>query len=201
MLSQYATVTGGTDLPSASSSSQLCFQNLQQSYEPRFGGFTQSPKFPQPVNMSFLLQAYVRNSFNDRDSQLALDMVLHTLKKMAKGGIHDHIGLVNIQFIHNFTICLSASTLYSCSKGFARYSTDEKWHVPHFEKMLYDQAQIAALYCDVYLITKKEEFAVIVRDILSYSTNCLSDISGGFYRYFRFLFWNWLNSDTSLKLN
>jgi len=101
MLSQFASVAGGSDLPSASLCSKLCFQHLQQSYEPQYGGFSQSPKFPQPVNMSFLLRAHVRNKFDKSDSQLTLDMVLHTLKKMAKGGIHDHVGSVNILLIRD----------------------------------------------------------------------------------------------------
>jgi len=68
-------------------------------------------------------------------------------------------------------------------QGFARYSTDEKWHVPHFEKMLYDQAQLAVVYTDAYLLTNDQDFARVASDILSYVSNDLSDPSGGFYRY------------------
>jgi hypothetical protein len=70
-------------------------------------------------------------------------------------------------------------------QGFARYSTDEKWHVPHFEKMLYDQAQLAAVFTDAYLLTKDQDFARVVGDIVSYVSSDLSDPSGGFYRYLR----------------
>lgn len=73
--------------------------------------------------------------------------------------------------------------LYACyQKGFARYSTDEKWHVPHFEKMLYDQAQLASVYTDAFVLTKDPEFSRVVHDILTYVNRDLSDPSGGFYR-------------------
>lgn len=85
-------------------------------------------------------------------------MCLHTLKRMAYGGIHDHV-----------------------NTGFARYSVDDKWHVPHFEKMLYDQAQLAVAYCDAYLVTKDIFYADVVRDILNYVSRDLSHKLGGFY--------------------
>lgn len=71
---------------------------------------------------------------------------------------------------------------FAFGKGFARYSTDGEWHVPHFEKMLYDQAQLASAYTDAYLLTGDADLARVVRDILTYATNDMTDPSGGFYR-------------------
>ncbi|KAJ3047510.1 spermatogenesis-associated protein 20, partial [Rhizophlyctis rosea] len=88
----------------------------------------------------------------------ALDMVDFTLKQIARGGIHDHVGL-----------------------GFHRYSVDKHWHVPHFEKMLYDQAQLCAAYLDAYQCTKDEFHAEIVRDIIQYVERDLLSPEGGFY--------------------
>ncbi|KAJ9586527.1 hypothetical protein L9F63_019824, partial [Diploptera punctata] len=134
-----------------------CIEQLSQSYEPQFGGFGESPKFPQPVNLNFLFHVHSREPNSEAGSR-ALDMCIYTLKMMAKGGIHDHV-----------------------AQGFARYSTDERWHVPHFEKMLYDQAQLAVAYSSAYVATKDPFFADVVRDILTYVSRDLSDKSGGFY--------------------
>ncbi|XP_069691071.1 spermatogenesis-associated protein 20 isoform X2 [Periplaneta americana] len=134
-----------------------CIQQLSQSYEPKFGGFGEAPKFPQPVNMNFLFHLYSREPSSEAGKR-ALEMCLYTLKMMAKGGIHDHV-----------------------AQGFARYSTDERWHVPHFEKMLYDQAQLAVVYSAAYVATKDSLYAEIVRDILTYVNRDLSDKTGGFY--------------------
>ncbi|CAH1116000.1 unnamed protein product [Phaedon cochleariae] len=129
-----------------------CFLQLSRSYESDFGGFNSAPKFPQPVNFNFLFHMYSRNKKTEEGSQ-CLEMCLHTLKKMAYGGIHDHV-----------------------NNGFARYSVDDKWHVPHFEKMLYDQGQLAVSYCDAYVLTKDEFYADVVRDILSYVSRDLSNV-------------------------
>lgn len=134
-----------------------CFSQLNRSYEPKFGGFSPAPKFPQPSIINCLLYMYSRNK-NTEEAQLALNMCLHTLTKMAYGGIHDHV-----------------------NTGFARYSVDGKWHVPHFEKMLYDQAQLAVAYCDAFLITKDNFYSDIVNDILNYVSRDLSHPLGGFY--------------------
>ncbi|XP_063223640.1 spermatogenesis-associated protein 20 isoform X2 [Bacillus rossius redtenbacheri] len=136
---------------------EKCLEQLSRSFEPQFGGFGLAPKFPQPVNFNFLFHVYGREPDSEAGKR-ALDMCLHTLKMMAKGGIHDHV-----------------------SQGFARYSTDERWHVPHFEKMLYDQAQLAVAYSTAFLATGDEFYADIVRDILQYVGRDLSDKSGGFY--------------------
>src|ERR1051325_9858046 len=113
---------------------------FKQSYDQRHGGFGDSPKFPQPSQPQFLLRYAKR--FHDKE---ALSMVLHTCERMAAGGIHDQLG-----------------------GGFARYSVDAEWLVPHFEKMLYDNAQLAQLYLDAYLVSGDEHQAAVVRDILDY---------------------------------
>ncbi|XP_046660739.1 spermatogenesis-associated protein 20 isoform X1 [Homalodisca vitripennis] len=136
---------------------QLCMEQLSDHYEPTYGGFGLAPKFPQPGNLVFLFHAYARNPTDKKCSSLK-DMGLHTLKMMARGGIHDHI-----------------------AQGFARYSTDMKWHVPHFEKMLYDQAQLAVVYSTAYLITQDPLYQDVVKDILTYVGRDLSHKEGGFY--------------------
>ncbi|XP_067914007.1 spermatogenesis-associated protein 20 isoform X2 [Heterodontus francisci] len=136
---------------------ERCFQQLAHSYEDEYGGFRESPKFPSPVNFNFLFRFWALNKTGEKGAQ-ALQMALHTLKMMALGGIHDHIG-----------------------QGFHRYSTDGRWHVPHFEKMLYDQGQLTVSYTEAYQISGDQFFADVARDILLYVSRDLSDQSGGFY--------------------
>ncbi|CAI8035529.1 Spermatogenesis-associated protein 20 [Geodia barretti] len=136
---------------------QKAYQALKAREDKQYGGFGSAPKFPQPVILGFLLKFYARYIGSEM-GQSALDMVLVCLRAMNNGGIHDHIG-----------------------QGFHRYSTDELWHVPHFEKMLYDQAQLACVYLDAYQITHEEIFASVARDILLYVSRDLTDEEGGFY--------------------
>lgn len=136
---------------------QKCFKQFAQRYDTRYGGFDKAPKFPQPVNFNFLLRLYRMNS-NSNEGKLALKMCLHTLIEMSKGGIHDHI-----------------------CQGFHRYSTDQEWHVPHFEKMLYDQGQLAVSYLEAYQIIKEKKFADVACDILNYVSRDLRNKHGGFY--------------------
>ncbi|CAG0921794.1 unnamed protein product [Notodromas monacha] len=138
---------------------RLMFTLLESRYEEKFGGFGFAPKFPQPSLIDFLLayaSCYVKGKSHEYEA--AVNMVSHTLTMMARGGIHDHI-----------------------AQGFARYSTDDEWHVPHFEKMLYDQGQLAVSYCNAYLLTKDEFLAEIVRDILTYVGRDLNHPLGGFF--------------------
>jgi uncharacterized protein YyaL (SSP411 family) len=144
-------------LPHAPDVSAKCYAMLARSYDKVKGGFAKAPKFPQPVNFNFMFRKYEEDPTSET-GKAALDMTLHTLRMMAKGGIYDHVGL-----------------------GFHRYSTDADWHVPHFEKMLYDQAQLAVSYAEAYQITKEELFGDILREILTYVDRDLSDKSGGFY--------------------
>jgi len=133
---------------------------FKDAYDAQHGGLGGAPKFPQPSQPAFLLRFALR--FNDDEARR---MVLHTCDRMAAGGIHDQLG-----------------------GGFARYSVDAKWLVPHFEKMLYDQAQLAQLYLDAHLISKSEVrspksgiYADTARDILGYVLRDMTHPDGGFY--------------------
>lgn len=134
-----------------------CIARYSREFDDLFGGFGSAPKFPQASIFNFLFHAFSRDKKSE-DGQKCLNMCLRTLKKMAHGGIHDHV-----------------------SNGFARYSVDGKWHVPHFEKMLYDQAQLVIAYTDAYLATKDEFYSDVIKDILTYVSRDLSHESGGFY--------------------
>ncbi|NQV33919.1 MAG: thioredoxin domain-containing protein [Phycisphaeraceae bacterium] len=129
------------------------FSTLVRIYDPTNAGFGGAPKFPQPTQLSFLLNHYYQTG----ETQ-ALDMVTHTLDVMAKAGMYDHLG-----------------------GGFHRYATDVKWLVPHFEKMLYDQALISRVYLDAYKITGKTEYSRIVSETLDYVLRDLRDPGGAFY--------------------
>ena len=126
---------------------------FKDAYDPVNGGFGGAPKFPQPSIPSLVLRAAKR--FGD---DAAVQMVLQTCEKMAAGGIHDQLG-----------------------GGFSRYAVDAEWLVPHFEKMLYDNAQLAHLYLDAYLISGDRIFAATVRDILDYVLRDMTHPGGGFY--------------------
>ncbi|XP_022091414.1 spermatogenesis-associated protein 20-like [Acanthaster planci] len=157
---QRATVTkapsdGGALAVDASIST--CYRQLARSFEPQYGGFGGAPKFPQPVNFNFMFRHYASKPETSEGKE-GLEMCLKTLRFMAKGGMHDHI-----------------------AQGFHRYSTDEFWHVPHFEKMLYDQGQLTVSYLDAYQITKDEKFSDVARDILKYVSRDLSSKAGGFF--------------------
>src|SRR5205085_8938721 len=121
------------------------------------GGFGGAPKFPRPVTLNFLTRFHARNPDSD-SGQHALEMVLLTLRKMAAGGIHDHIG-----------------------GGFHRYSVDAYWHVPHFEKMLYDQAQLAVAYLEAFQIIRAPIFEEVARDTLDYVRRDMTAKGGGFF--------------------
>ena len=130
------------------------FKVFQQAYDRRHGGFGAAPKFPRPVTHNFLLRYFARSGDEE-----AARMVLATLSAMAKGGMYDHLG-----------------------GGFHRYSVDGFWHVPHFEKMLYDQAQLAVSYLEGYQISRDEFFARIARETIEYVLRDLTDpASGAFY--------------------
>jgi uncharacterized protein len=133
------------------------YKQLDRSYDPKEGGFGSAPKFPRPVTLNFLMRFYAGDPKTD-DGKHALDMALFTLRKMAAGGMHDHIG-----------------------GGFHRYSVDRYWHVPHFEKMLYDQAQLAVAYLDAFQITKDKQYEAVARDILDYVARDMTSKEGGFF--------------------
>src|SRR5271170_480649 len=126
---------------------------FKKMYDPQHGGFGGAPKFPQPSTPQLLLRCARR--FHDAE---VAQMVLHTCERMAAGGIHDQLG-----------------------GGFARYSVDAEWLVPHFEKMLYDNAQLAQLYLDAFLVSGETRHADSARDILDYVLRDMTHPEGGFY--------------------
>ena len=129
------------------------FDQFKNSFDRRYGGFGSAPKFPSPHNLLFLMRYWFRFG-----NEVALDMVVDTLKAMYRGGIYDHIGF-----------------------GFSRYSTDNKWLVPHFEKMLYDNALLAAAYLECYQITKIPLIKRTAEEIFEYVLRDMTSPEGGFY--------------------
>ncbi|HXT11637.1 MAG TPA: thioredoxin domain-containing protein [Candidatus Angelobacter sp.] len=126
---------------------------LKRMFDPQFGGFGGAPKFPQPSQPQFLLR-YAKRFHDDE----AVKMVVQTCERMAAGGIHDQLG-----------------------GGFARYSVDAEWLVPHFEKMLYDNAQLVQLYLDAFLASGDARHADVVRDVLDYVLRDMTHPEGGFF--------------------
>jgi uncharacterized protein len=145
--------TPNPDLPLTPNLLHHAAQQFKAEYDPQHGGFGNAPKFPRPSQPAFLL-AYA-TQYHDPD---ATRMVLHTCDRMAAGGMYDQLG-----------------------GGFARYSVDAEWLVPHFEKMLYDNAQLVQLYLDAFLVSGQTRFAQIARDILRYVLRDLTHPDGGFY--------------------
>ena len=143
----------GPDLPLTADVLRNAAAVFKSNYDPAHGGFGGAPKFPQPSFPSLLLRCAKR--FHDDE---AARMVLHTCERMAAGGIHDQLG-----------------------GGFARYSVDAEWLVPHFEKMLYDNAQLAQLYLDAFLVSGDVRHADVARDILDYVVRDMTHPGGGFY--------------------
>ena len=136
---------------------EQAYKQLDRSFDPREGGFSTAPKFPRPVALNFLTRFNARDPKTE-EGKHALEMDLLTLRKMAAGGVHDHIG-----------------------GGFHRYSVDRYWHVPHFEKMLYDQAQLASAYLDAFQKTQDRQYADVARDILDYVARDMTSKEGGFF--------------------
>jgi uncharacterized protein YyaL (SSP411 family) len=153
-LRKYSVVRSASDasLDPAVLSDSL-YQQLRRSFDAKLGGFGTQPKFPRPVVYNFLLRHYHLTK-NDE----ALEMVTKTLDEMARGGMNDQLG-----------------------GGFHRYSVDAQWFVPHFEKMLYDQAQLAISYLEAYQITGTERYASNARSIFDYVLRDMTDEAGGFF--------------------
>ncbi len=131
----------------------VAYKNLLTRFDEKYGGFGERPKFPTTHNLLFLLRCWKRTGERD-----ALEMVEKTLESMRFGGIYDHIGF-----------------------GFHRYSTDNQWLVPHFEKMLYDQAMISMAHIESYQVTKKEEYKKTAYEIFEYILRDMTSPLGGFY--------------------
>jgi len=129
------------------------FYVFRRTFDTQLGGFGSAPKFPRPSVFNFLLRYWARTKNKE-----ALDMVLLTLREMAKGGMYDQLG-----------------------GGFHRYSVDERWFVPHFEKMLYDQAQLVMSYLEAFQITGDRQYSDVARRTLDYVLRDMTDREGGFY--------------------
>lgn len=129
------------------------YNELKHFFDPVYGGFGKAPKFPAPHNLSFLLRYYAATGQEE-----ALRIVEKTLDGMYAGGIFDHIGF-----------------------GFARYSTDQQWLVPHFEKMLYDNALLIIAYVEAFQVTGNYRYAEVAEKVLTYILRDMSPVEGGFY--------------------
>jgi uncharacterized protein YyaL (SSP411 family) len=150
-LQQTSQITAGEELDEATL--KLAYEQLAGRFDGQHGGFSCAPKFPTPHNLLFLLRYWKRSG-----SKTALDMVEQTLQAMRRGGIYDHIGF-----------------------GFHRYSTDSQWLVPHFEKMLYDQAMLAMAYIEAYQATGKEDYGKTAREIFTYVLRDMISPDGAFF--------------------
>ncbi len=128
-------------------------ESFSRNYDPEFSGFGTAPKFPMGHSISYLLRAWRRTK-----APQMLEMAENTLQKMAEGGLYDQLG-----------------------GGFHRYSTDRQWRIPHFEKMLYDQAILARAYLEAYQATRDERYARVARETLDYVLREMTDRQGGFY--------------------
>lgn len=129
------------------------YRQYDAQFDETYGGFGPEPKFPSPHNVIFLLRYYKQSG-----EKRALDMVETTLDGMYRGGMYDHIGF-----------------------GFSRYATDEKWLVPHFEKMLYDNAMLAYTYLEAYQVTHKHLYREVAEQIFTYVLRDMTDSKGGFF--------------------
>jgi uncharacterized protein len=125
---------------------------LENAYDWKFGGWGKAPKFPQAMTIEYLLRMATRGD------QRAIELASHALLAMAKGGMYDVVG-----------------------GGFARYSVDDKWHIPHFEKMLYDNALLASTYLHAYLVTREQTFYQVCKSTLDFIIRELSHPMGGFF--------------------
>ena len=133
------------------------YNKFNQRFDKALGGFGQAPKFPRPVEIDFLLRYYYKNQDNDKGKN-ALKMCIKTLDGMANGGMYDHLG-----------------------GGFHRYSVDEYFHVPHFEKMLYDNAQLIITYLNAFKITKNYFYKKVAMETLNYILRDMKMPNGGIY--------------------
>ena len=138
---------------SATATIDLAYDQLRDSFDERQGGWGGAPKFPQPMALEFLLRYH-----HSTGAGRALEMVSQTLEAMARGGVYDQLG-----------------------GGFHRYSVDAQWLVPHFEKMLYDNAQLTRVYLHAWQVTGSGFFRAITEEILDYVVREMTDPSGGFY--------------------
>lgn len=160
-LGEYTKFSSGGAMPGLEALTRA-FHAFRGMFDATHGGFGRAPKFPRPSVFNFLLRYYASGGAPSKNASRlngdALEMVAETLRAMAKGGMHDQLG-----------------------GGFHRYSVDDHWFVPHFEKMLYDQAQLAISYLEAFQITRDADFAATAHDIFTYVLRDLTDPAGGFY--------------------
>ncbi|XP_024370757.1 uncharacterized protein [Physcomitrium patens] len=158
-----AAVAPSTELTESSVPAQavtLCANQLSKGFDSKLGGFGGAPKFPRPVEVALMMRNYKRLEQQGKEQYAtkALEMALFSLQCMANGGMHDHVG-----------------------GGFHRYSVDEYWHVPHFEKMLYDNAQLVNVYLDAFAVSKDLTYSYVARDVLDYLIRDMTHPEGGIY--------------------
>jgi len=137
----------------AAAVARIAYRALLEAFDTRHGGWGGAPKFPQPMALEFLLRYH-----HSTGAVRALEIVTQTLEAMARGGMYDQLG-----------------------GGFHRYSVDERWLVPHFEKMLYDNAQLARVYLHAWQVTGNKLFRAVAEESLDYVVREMTDPSGGFY--------------------
>jgi uncharacterized protein len=150
--------SGAESTIAGSDALDVAVEQYQMAFDRRRGGFGQAPKFPRPSELLFLLHEHARRKAAGSGAHAPLLMAAETLRGMAMGGMRDHIG-----------------------GGFHRYSVDADWRVPHFEKMLYDQAQLVLAYLETAQATGDDFFATVAEDTLNYVLRDLTDARGGFY--------------------
>ncbi|MFH1981651.1 MAG: thioredoxin domain-containing protein [Pseudomonadota bacterium] len=153
-LQQQATAPANSGAPSPALMATTAVAHLKKTFDGEWAGFGSAPKFPMPPLIDFLLAQPAADS----EGPSARDMSLATLNAIASGGIHDHIG-----------------------GGFHRYATDRQWHVPHFEKMLYDNAQLVAIYTRAFALTKDPRYRRVAEGTIGYVLRDLAHTDGGFY--------------------
>ncbi|HEY4302383.1 MAG TPA: thioredoxin domain-containing protein [Candidatus Didemnitutus sp.] len=153
-----STAMEGSLADAAGDALEGAFRYFHQNFDGEWGGFGEAPKFPRASVLSFLFRVAAMQGVESGVGAEAIRLATTTLRGMANGGLHDHVG-----------------------GGFHRYSVDERWHVPHFEKMLYDEAQIALNYLEARQATGREVFGWTARDTLDYVVRDLADPAGGFH--------------------
>ena len=137
---------------------ESCYQQLEEAFDENHGGFGNAPKFPHPSNLERLLRYYAQSYLLAEENTKAKHMAIFSLEKMAAGGLYDHIG-----------------------GGFSRYSVDQYWMIPHFEKMLYDNGPLLALYAQAYALTYSEQFKYTCEETISWLIREMQSPEGGYY--------------------
>ena len=135
-----------------------CTEHLEQTFDPEYGGFGNAPKFPHPGHIERLLRYYAQQKHNNENKPRALHAAIYSLEKMASGGVYDHLG-----------------------GGFSRYSVDQYWMIPHFEKMLYDNGPLLALYAQAFSLTYSEQFKYICETTTGWLMREMQSPEGGYF--------------------